>query len=266
MPMASIDDGNIHYERDGAGQPMIMLLPQSSGPVGTAPFLNRLSANFTVIRYDQRGTGQSAPVPSGDAMSMVGRSGEVMGLMDALGIERTYLCCHSTGCGIGLSVASEHPDRVAGLVLINPWQYGDKHLTTMQNLRVAAARGLDPYRYAWFNASLLFPPEYRRAHEAGFEKLAQAAKSNPQDANQIAQRLNAILAYDSRPISPGLTCPTLIATGSDDQLMPAWFGREMAKIISGARLVELDGGGHMLPETRGEEIAMEINGFLNPAV
>ena len=32
MPMAKIDGGDIHYERDGAGHPMIMLLPQSSGP------------------------------------------------------------------------------------------------------------------------------------------------------------------------------------------------------------------------------------------
>jgi pimeloyl-ACP methyl ester carboxylesterase len=265
MPMANIDGGDIQYERDGSGHPMIMLLPQSSGPVGTTPFLDRLVANFSVIRYDQRGTGQSAPVTSDDAMSMVGRAGEVTGLMDELEIERAHLCCHSTGCGIGLSVASAHPDRTAGLVLINPWQYGDRHLTTMQQLRVAAARGLDPYRYAWFNASLLFPPEYRRTHEQGFEKMAQAAKSNPQDADQIAQRLNAILAYDSRTITSRLACPTLIATGADDQLMPAWFGREMAEIIPDAHLVELTGGGHMLPETRGEELAMEITRFLSVA-
>ena len=265
MPMANIDGGDIHYERDGTGHPMIMLLPQSNGPVGTGPFLERLASDFSVIRYDQRGTGQSAPVPSEDVMSMAGRAGEVIGLMDALEIERAHLCCHSTGCGIGLSVASAHPDRTAGLVLINPWQYGDGHLTTMQQLRIAAARGLDPYRYAWFNASLLFPPNYRRTHEAGFEKMAEAAKSNPQDADQIAQRLNAILAYDSRAITSSLACPTLIATGADDQLMPAWFGREMAEIIPGARLIELDGGGHMLPETRSEELAMEITGFLSAA-
>ena len=263
MPMAKIDGGDIHYERDGAGHPMIMLLPQSSGPVGTALFLDQLASDFSVIRYDQRGTGQSAPAPSEDAMSMAGRAGEVVGVMDALEIERAHLCCHSTGCGIGLSVASADPDRTAGLVLINPWQYGDGHLTTMQQLRIAAARGLDPYRYAWFNASLLFPPDYRRKHEGGFEEMAEAAKSNPQDANQIAQRLNAILAYDSRPVTPSLDCPTMIATGADDQLMPAWFGRAMAETISDVTLFELDGGGHMLPETRGEEIAIEITKFLS---
>jgi hypothetical protein len=40
--MANIDGGDIHYERDGTGHPMIMLLPQSNGPVGTEPVKARL--------------------------------------------------------------------------------------------------------------------------------------------------------------------------------------------------------------------------------
>jgi pimeloyl-ACP methyl ester carboxylesterase len=39
----------------------------------------------------------------------------------------------------------------------------------------------------------------------------------------------------------------------------------MAETIPSARLIELDGGGHMLPETRSEELALEITGFLSAA-
>ncbi len=262
--MASVKGGDIHYTVAGEGSPVVMLLPQSSGPVGVAPFLDRLAEHFQVIRYDQRGTGRSTPARGPDAMSMESRAGEVAGLLDALGLERAHLCCHSTGCGIGLSVALGHPGRVDGLILASPWSHGDGHLTTMQQLRVAAARGLDPYRYAWFNASLLFPPDYRRAHEAGFEQMAVDAKNTPQDAEQISARLNAILSFDTRPLTPEIACPTLIVTGADDQLMPAWFGREMAESIPGSRLLALDGGGHMLPETRGEELAAATAAFLGP--
>lgn len=262
MPMAQIDGGDIHYTELGDGEPVIMLLPQSGGPIGPQPFLDELAARYLVIRYDQRGTGKSAPASSEKAMSMSGRAGEVIGLLDALGIDQAYLCCHSTGCGIGLTTASAHPDRVKGVVLINPWRYGDPHLTTMQELRMAAAGALEPYRYAWFNASLLFPPEYRREHESGFEAMAVAAKSAPQDADQITKRLRAILALDTRKITSKVSCPVLIVTGADDQLMPAWFGREMVDDIGDARLVELNGGGHMLPETRGPEVAAEVLAFL----
>ena len=107
---------------------------------------------------------------------MTGRAGEVHGLLDALDIDRSWLCCHSTGCGIGFAAAAAQSERIIGLVFVSPWSFGDAHLTTMQNLRVAAARGLNPYRYAWFNASLLFPPDYRREHHTGFEEMAQSAR------------------------------------------------------------------------------------------
>ena len=261
MPFARTQGGDIHYEQRGGGAALAMLLPQSGGPVGVDPFIDRLAARFRVIRYDQRGTGRSAPVTAPDGMTMAGRAGELAGLLDALGIERAHLFCHSTGCGIGLAFAASRPDRVAGLALANPWSHGDAHLTTMQRLRVAAARALDPYRYAWFNASLLFPPDYRRAHAGAFEALASNAA--PQDADRIEARLEAILAFDARPLAPRLARPTLIATAADDQLMPPWFGAELAALIPGAAHLALDGGGHMLPETCAEALADAVIAFLD---
>ena len=261
MPLAQIEGGDIHYEESGGGAVLAMLLPQSGGPVGVRPFHDRLAERFRVVRYDQRGTGRSAPVAVPEGMTMAGRAAELAELFDALGIDRAHLLCHSTGCGIGLSLSAACPDRVAGLVLVNPWSHGDAHLTAMQRLRVAAARALDPYCYAGFNASLLFPPDYRRAHAEAFEKLARNAA--PQDADRLEDRLEAILAFDARPPAPGLTCPTLVATAADDQLMPSWFGAELAALIPGAAHCALDGGGHMLPETRGDALANAVTDFLD---
>ena len=131
----------------------------------------------------------------------------------------------------------------------------------MQRLRVAAARALDPYRYAWFNASLLFPPDYRRAHAEAFETLARNAV--PQDADRIEGRLEAILAFDARTLAPGLSCPTLVVTATDDQLMPPWFGAELAALIPDAVHRALECGGHMLPETRGDALASMVEDFLD---
>ena len=260
MPLAQIEGGDIHYEESGAGAVLAMLLPQSVGPVGVRPFRDRLAERFRVVRYDERGTGRSAPAAMPEGMTMAGRAAELAALFDALGIDRAHLFCHSTGCGTGLSLSATCPDRVAGLVLANPWSHGDAHLTTMQRLRMAAARALDPYRYACFNASLLFPPDYRRAHAEAFETLARNAA--PQDADRIQDRLEAILAFDARPLAPVLTCPALVVTAADDQLMPPWFGAELAALTPRATHRALDGGGHMLPETRGDELADAVVDFL----
>ena len=261
MPLAQIEGGDIYYEESGSGAALATLLPQSAGPIGVDPFCDRLAGRFRVVRYDQRGTGRSAPVAAPEGLTMAGRAAELAELFDALEIDRGHLFCHSTGCGIGLSLAAACPDRVAGLVLANPWSHGDAHLTTTQRLRVAAARALDPYRYAWFNAGLLFPPDYRRAHAEAFERLARNAA--PQNIDWIEGRLEAILAFDARPLAPGLSCPTLVVTAADDQLMPPWFGAGLAALIPGAAHCALDGGGHMLPETRGDALANAVSDFLD---
>ncbi|MEK9754552.1 MAG: alpha/beta hydrolase [Rhodospirillaceae bacterium] len=260
MPITKVSGGDVHYECHGQGAPVVMVLPSSSGPVGPGPFADTLAERFMVIRYDPLGSGRSSPAPSPRAVSMAARAREVIGVLDALAIKRAYLCCHSTGCGIGLAAAAGNPERIGGLVLISPWTHADGHLTVIQNLRIAAVHALGPREYERFNANLLFPPAYRRRHEAGFDRLAETAKQ--QDAERFADRLIAILAFDARPILPTIACPTLVVTDVDDQLMPVWFGRDMARDIPGAALIELADGGHMLPETHGRELAARVADFL----
>ena len=175
-------------------------------------------------------------------------------MLDDAGINDTHLLCHSTGCGIGVALASAHGHRVRSITLINPWTHGDAYLCTTQRLRVAAARALDPAQYARFNAALLFPPAYRREHDTGFEHQAARAVDQPQDAINIEQRLEAILAFDARPLLAGIPQPALVVSARDDQLMPDWFAQTMATSLPDATWEPFDGGGHMLPETRTEAI------------
>lgn len=259
MPMADVDGGVLHYEISGSGSPLVLLLPQSSGPAGRQSFIDGLARHHAVVTYDQRGTGGSSAAGS---LSMSTQAADVAGLIDALGFDQVSLICHSTGCGIGLCVAAKHPQRVGALVLAAPWTHADAHLSSMQNLRKAVARVLDPEQYERFNAALLFPPEFRRAHEAGFGRLAAEAPAHPQDADEIARRLDAILALDVRPLLPSIRCATLVAAAKDDQLMPAWFAAEVAREIANAEYLEFDTGGHMLPETRTVDFVAAVVNFL----
>lgn len=260
MAIAKIDGGEVTYQTTGSGPPLALLLPQSTGPAGRQAFIDALAKHHSVLTYDPRGMGASSSAP--EDISMSAQAADVLELLDALGLDQVSVLGHSTGCGIALSLAARNPERVRAMVLATPWTYADQHLSTMQNLRVAAARVLDPQQYERFNAALLFPPQFRRADQAGFDRLAAAAPAHPQDADSIARRLNAILAFDARPLLPTIQCPTLVAAAIDDQLMPAWFAAEAAAEISGAQYLEFDGGGHMLLETRTAELASAVLEFL----
>lgn len=263
MPFVTIHGSRIHHELTGSGSPLVLVLPQSSGPHGHAALIEELSRRHRVLTWDQRGTGRSDPAPPGQSIESLAQ--DLSALIEALGFARAHLVCHSTGCGVGQALAAAHPAQAASLVLASPWTYADPHLTVMQNLRMSAARVLDAESYAWFNSALLFPPQYRREHQAGFARLAIGARDTPQDAADIARRLKAILDFDARTLWPSIHCATLVMTACDDQLMPSWFAREAAAGIAGAQLREFDGGGHMLPQTRSAQFADAVLAFVAQA-
>jgi len=233
-------------------------MPQSRGPAGTSTFVDSLSRHNEVIQYEQLGAS------SGDRalkMEDLGRQAEA--LAESLGNSPLHLVCHSTGCGIGLCLAAAKPDRVASLTLITPWTHADAHLHALQRLRQTIARTLDNEQYERFNSALLFPPAYRREHERGFAELAQNAATTPRNVETFVARLDAILAFDARRLWSEVRCPTLVVGAEDDQLMPVWFSEETAGAIEQAELMIVNKGGHMLPETCGQEVADRILAFLS---
>lgn len=263
MPLVTVRGSRIHHELTGSGSPLVLVLPQSTGPHGHAALIEALARHHRVLTWHQRGTGRSDPAPPGQSIESLAT--DLSALMEAVGFARAHLVCHSTGCGVGQALAAAHPAQAASLVLAAPWTHADPHLTVMQNLRKTAARVMDPESYARFNAALLFPPQFRRANEAGFARMAAAARDTPQDAADIARRLDAILAFDARQVWRSIICPTLVLTARDDQLMPCWCAADTAAGIAGARLLEFDAGGHMLPETCRERFMDEVLAFLDHA-
>ena len=260
MPIATVQGLALHYEVSGSGEPLLILMGQSTGPAGRDDLIKGLAQHYSVITHDQRGTGRSQKLPEGSSIETL--AADAIGLMDVLGLGKAHLLCHSTGCGMGQSIAANHASRVDKLVLAAPWAYADEYLTGIQELRKAAAVALPPEHYARFNALLLFPPEFRRADAAGFARAAAQAKHRPHDASAIAARLDAILAFDARGLWPAIKCPTLVMVSRDDLVMPRWFGVEAARSIAGAQLLEFDGGGHMFPETRTQAFVAAVHSFL----
>jgi aminoacrylate hydrolase len=187
---------------------------------------------------------------------------EISCLLDHLDIEASHLFCHSTGCGLGISWASSRPPRVKTLTLVNPWNYADEQLTTLQRLRIDAAKQLSPYFYTHFNSTILFPAYYKAEYTEAFEAKAIAAKRFPHNALQIERRLNSILNFDARTFTHKVTSPCLLITSKDDILMPPWHADNLTKEIKNATKYCLNFGGHMLPETRSKKISQLTRNFL----
>lgn len=75
-----------------------------------------LTAVRDVVRPDLHGFGESGTPPTGPLDPV----GDVVRLLDALGIERAHLVGASFGAGVAATLAVVHPDRVASLLLAPP--------------------------------------------------------------------------------------------------------------------------------------------------
>ncbi len=116
------DDGvTLHYDVIGKGAPVVML---SGGPGFSpeylAPIAEKLGAKHSFVLLHQRGTGRSV-LETYDAttISLKQLVADLDALRRELRIEKLTIVGHSWGGILSMMYASEHPDRVAALALID---------------------------------------------------------------------------------------------------------------------------------------------------
>jgi aminoacrylate hydrolase len=261
MPLAPIPDGELYFEATGSG-PALLLIP---GLAGSARFwrlqVPRLAERFTVVVHDHRGVGRS----SRDAIvySIEQMAGDVLALMDHLGIEQAALIGQSTGGAIGQRLAATQPQRVSRLVLSSTWTHADAYFRRQFELRRDLLRDAGVALYVRTGSLLLYPPQWLHDHDA---QLAEAEARSVADAPCVEimlSRVDALLRFDGRALAPRISCPTLVIAALDDRVTPPYFSRALAQAIPGAQLVLLEDGGHFLPLVEAERYAELVLAFLS---
>jgi pimeloyl-ACP methyl ester carboxylesterase len=118
MPKALLDSGlRIHYQRVGRGPDLVMIHGLTGNlAVWHLKIIPLLMDHFRILTYDLRGHGYSAMPPTG--YSPTDMAEDLLGLLDALAIERPALVGHSYGADIALYFALRHPSRVRQVVAI----------------------------------------------------------------------------------------------------------------------------------------------------
>lgn len=117
MSKTLVNGLNFHYWQVGEG-PDIILSHGLSGNLAVwhLKLVPMLRKHFRVTTWDLRGHGRSEMPPSGYTTEDM--AGDLVGLMDVLGIEDAYLMGHSLGADISLHAALAYADRVRKLIMI----------------------------------------------------------------------------------------------------------------------------------------------------
>ncbi|MDH3288024.1 MAG: alpha/beta hydrolase [Betaproteobacteria bacterium] len=260
MPKVAVAGGEIYYEETGQGHPLIFVSGLNGVGRYWQPQVPAFSAHFRVITYDQRGTGESDRQQREFSVDQM--AAELTGLMDALEIERAHLVGLSTGGAIGQTLAIERPRRIDRLVLCSTWTYCDPWFRRLFEGRRLMYQQAGPELHAMFHPLFLYPPDYVNAHDAEIDEERRRNVAGAPPVEVSVGRINALLAFDRRAGLARIQCPTLILASDNDYITPSYHAEALGRVIPGAKLVVLRGGGHSISRTRPDEFNRLVLEFL----
>ena len=109
----AVDDGG------RGGLPVVFVHSLAGNSTHWAAQLQHLRPSRRAIALDLRGHGRSEAPANGD-YSIAGMAADIGAVVDSRGLDRFVLVGHSMGGGVALVYAGAHPERVAGLLLVDP--------------------------------------------------------------------------------------------------------------------------------------------------
>lgn len=232
---------DIHFEVSGSGPWLTLSHSLSCDLTMWQPQLAALERHFTVLRYDTRGHGQT-DAPAG-AYTFDQLSDDVLGLLDALKIERTHYCGLSMGGMIGQHLALKAPDRIDRLVLADTTSRMPAEARPLwaERIRIAEEKGMaahvQPTLERWFTAP------WRAAHPDVMETIGTLIRKTPVAGYVGCAR--AIARIDVTDRLNGIKAPTLVIVGRDDVGTPPAMSEAIAAAIPGARLEVIPEASHL---------------------
>ena len=244
MPYVDNRGVRIHYEVEGAGPPLVL----QHGLTGSIDnwrefgYVEALRGDYRLILIDARGHGLSDKLHDPAAYDMALRAGDVVAVLDELGVEQTHYLGYSMGGRIGFDLAKLAPERLRSLLI------GGSH----------------PYAV---DGPVVHAPQFRDGMAAFLARQPLPEQIlTPSFRSQIlandAEALIAASVY--RPgledILPTLTMPCLAYVGADDPARPQVD--DWVRVAPDATLVLLPGLDHWAGMYRSHLVLPHVRTFL----
>ncbi|KEO82610.1 alpha/beta fold hydrolase [Tumebacillus flagellatus] len=234
MPHLTVNGANLYYEQAGSGEHALVLI---HGNVASSRWWDDLFAplaeQFTVVRLDLRGCGQSEPA-GGNSVAQY--AADVQGLLEQLGLKRVTVVGHSLGGAVSMQLAVTAPELLEGMVLIN--SAPAEGLVTPEERKPLIEMMIQDRNLMKMSLAAVIPT---KASGEFFETLVDDAMiAGP----TCVPNYTSLGETDYRPLLANTNVPTLIVFGTQDSLITLEMTQRTKDSIPGSEILFYEGIGH----------------------
>jgi pimeloyl-ACP methyl ester carboxylesterase len=260
-----LGDVSLHVRDNGKGAPVVLLHGwPDTGDLWDQQSQALVDAGYRTIVPDLRGFGRSSKPTDISAYATPAHVGDVVGILDALDIDRAHLVGHDWGAGIAWVTAAFAPDRVASVTALS-----------VGHPSAFASAGWRQRQLSWYMLLFQFPgvaeewlsaEDFRNlrnwaAHPRIEEVVARLSEPGALTASLGIYRANLppeSLIAPPRDLPP-VTAPALGVWSSGDLALTEENMTGSAKYVARPwRYERIEGAGHWLQI----DAAAQINGLL----
>jgi 3-oxoadipate enol-lactonase/4-carboxymuconolactone decarboxylase len=249
-----------HHRFDGPDDAPVLVLSNSLGTdlQMWERQMSVLTRRHRVLRYDQRGHGQT-PAPPGP-YSIDDLADDVVALLDHHHIERVSFCGLSLGGMVGMALASRAPERIDRFVAcctsarLGPPELWKERAELVRTGGMAAV--IDAVCARWFSAA------FAAADASTVDEIrAMLAATQPEGYARCCEAIGAMNLLDRLG---AIAAPTLVLAAALDPATPPEHGEIIRSAIPGARLVVLPDAAHLANVEQPEAFNRAIVAHLTP--
>jgi 3-oxoadipate enol-lactonase len=264
MPLAQLNDFEIHYDVHGDGEPLVCVHGLGCDRRAWALQVGPFSEHYKAVFFDNRDIGRSS-VAAHD-YTTADMAADVLALADHLELETFHLLGVSLGGMVSQQVALAAPERIRTLTLAVTHGGVQKagrvrgHLLGSYACHLPLEDQVDNLLYLCYSEAFF-------ENEQLYEFVRNALLSNPypQAADAFARQAAAGAHHDVRDRLHELTMPVHVIGAERDLMIPVWKSRELASLIPGAKLTIVAGQGHGVMWEDAERFNRLVTEFLAAA-
>lgn len=241
MPDVMTRAGRVSYRERGTGPPVVMLHAALHDHRDFDPIAEPLARRYRTIAVDWPAHGESAAPPAGMELGGVLFADVLEDIIDELALSRAVFVGNSVGGFAAGRLAITHPDRVAGLVLVNSGGFAPQNAVTRTFCRAMGTPLIARRALPGLVRS------YMKAKTDNDRAVAARARARAKTKDGIATvtalwRSFATPEYDLRDRAAAITAPTLLLWGAKDTVLPMRAARATQQAIPDSQLESLPTG------------------------